>query len=352
MPHSAIQVKMTKDGEIRPFRSLYSAPGCTIYMLHDGHGLVKKFYDIADSLLEESYFICNYSQCVTDHRCKEIASEWSPLVHESYSESFVQHHVLFLMNSEEERYTFKRNFPKWHVELVNNCLTLSENTFSITADQERIYRAVYNAKPAMFKRHHLALKVKDLALISYSEHRLVGTPSFYNIREMPHSAIFWGVPEGAVCEVLNSSHCGLILSAQEGACYASAEYLLCGLPVVSTRSRGGRSEYYTELNSIICEDDAGSVAAAVTAWLERLRNDGVDRQEIRVQAIRQQEMYRKRLAAALERMTGLSSADMFEYLTRSIHSDPKLLNKCQYWMGDWNLIAQKQDAEASTIPAK
>jgi len=43
-----------------------------------------------------------------------------------------------------------------------------------------------------------------------------------------------------VTEVYRDSVCGGIFSAGEGACFSSSEYLLFGLPVVLTKSRGGR----------------------------------------------------------------------------------------------------------------
>ena len=56
---------------------------------------------------------------------------------------------------------------------------------------------------------------------------------------------------------------GLILSEIEGACFASSEYLLCGVPVVSTRSHGGRDAWYNDYNSIVCEPTPEDVAMAV-----------------------------------------------------------------------------------------
>ena len=46
---------------------------------------------------------------------------------------------------------------------------------------------------------------------------------------------------------------GGVFSEEEGACWASSEYLLCGLPVVSTHSRGGRDVWYSGHNSLIVE---------------------------------------------------------------------------------------------------
>ena len=45
----------------------------------------------------------------------------------------------------------------------------------------------------------------------------------------------------------------------EGANYSSSEYLLCGLPVVSTESSGGRDYWFDDYNSIICKPNEDSV---------------------------------------------------------------------------------------------
>ena len=49
-----------------------------------------------------------------------------------------------------------------------------------------------------------------------------------------------------VCEKINLGKVGLILSKIEGACYASSEYLLSGLPVVSTYNYGGRDVFFND----------------------------------------------------------------------------------------------------------
>jgi glycosyltransferase involved in cell wall biosynthesis len=75
-----------------------------------------------------------------------------------------------------------------------------------------------------------------------------------------------------VCDVINQSRVGLILSAREGACFASSEYLLCGVPVVSTPSKGGRSFWYNDENSLIVDADPGAVLDAAKALLAAPRD--------------------------------------------------------------------------------
>jgi glycosyltransferase involved in cell wall biosynthesis len=55
----------------------------------------------------------------------------------------------------------------------------------------------------------------------------------------------------------------LALSATEGGMLASFESLLCGVPVISTPSRGGRHLFYRSFNSKIVDPDAEAIAAAV-----------------------------------------------------------------------------------------
>lgn len=47
-----------------------------------------------------------------------------------------------------------------------------------------------------------------------------------------------------VTDAIYKSCLGGIFSEHEGACYASTEYLLCGCPVISTPSVGGRDVWY------------------------------------------------------------------------------------------------------------
>ncbi len=85
--------------------------------------------------------------------------------------------------------------------------------------------------------------------------------------------------------MLNNCQVGGIFSAKEGACYASTEYLLCGLPVITTASKGGRHVWYTPQNSITVEATPEAVAAGVQLALHKLATGEFDRQKIRQHAV-------------------------------------------------------------------
>jgi glycosyltransferase involved in cell wall biosynthesis len=123
---------------------------------------------------------------------------------------------------------------------------------------EKKYRAIYVGRRIALKRHMLAAKVNGLALVAGINHSRpvseIPKHVFLNDRQL--------TPE-EVCVKINESHCGLILSDAEGGCFASSEYLLCGIPVVSTQSFGGRDVWYDNYNSIICDSTPEAVAEAV-----------------------------------------------------------------------------------------
>ncbi len=72
-----------------------------------------------------------------------------------------------------------------------------------------------------------------------------------------------------VNQAINRAHVGLCLSPVEGAMFASTEYLLAGLPVVTTESKGGREILFDDLYCSTVADDPSAVADAVCQWKMR-----------------------------------------------------------------------------------
>jgi len=185
-----------------------------------------------------------------------------------FDEHLVQecNHIFEILGLRKDRFMFM--FPDFSAktmfeyfgfkgDIVNHNCFLDENLFKVV-ESEKKYDAIYTARLAPFKRHHLASKVENLALIA-------GNTSGELIKDLPpHKYINEShlSPEEVILK-LSESKVGLLLSEFEGACYSSSEYLLCGLPVVSTRSHGGRDIWYNAYNSIVCDANPDSVAEAV-----------------------------------------------------------------------------------------
>ncbi|AYV85675.1 MAG: glycosyltransferase family 1 protein, partial [Satyrvirus sp.] len=108
----------------------------------------------------------------------------------------------------------------------------------------------------------------------------------------PHSNIIYDASPETVSKYMNMSKCGIMLSASEGGCYSSTEYLYCGLPIVSTRSKGGRDAYYDDYNCLICDDDCTDVERKVSEIIsktidpQKIRNDAISKSNIMLSTLK------------------------------------------------------------------
>ncbi|NOJ99365.1 glycosyltransferase, partial [Corallococcus coralloides] len=149
-------------------------------------------------------------------------------------------------------------------------------------EQKRQYDALYNAQLAPFKRHELARLVPSCAYVTKlfatwsSELKRDQMRRF--IQELPkgHEILneigiddFVQLPHTTVNQAMAKAHVGLCLSKLEGAMYASIEYLLAGLPVVSTSSKGGRDVFFHPDTTLIVNDDPHAVQEGVAAMKAR-----------------------------------------------------------------------------------
>lgn len=146
---------------------------------------------------------------------------------------------------------------------------LDERVFTVQPTQDWRFDAVYNARMNPFKRHTLAREISRLLMIGGILAEGDSHEYFRSVREaMPHAHFThaddnrWYRPE-EVAATLALARVGLCLSACEGAMYAAVEYLLCGLPVVSTVNRGGRDEWFDSEYVRIVPDDPAAVRDAV-----------------------------------------------------------------------------------------
>ncbi|PKN53277.1 MAG: hypothetical protein CVU55_01260 [Deltaproteobacteria bacterium HGW-Deltaproteobacteria-13] len=185
------------------------------------------------------------------------------------------HRMIFMANSKEEY----RKLIDAGLETawVSHNAFVNPAIFRILTDSEKRFDAVYDARISPFKRHHLAVKIKNLALItarapdhhdeSYTRSIRKILPQAYWFNDPLTTDYRWmSFPE--INTALNQCCVGLCLSAEEGAMLASIQYLLAGLPIVSTKSRGGRDEFFDPDYVQIVGDNAEEVADGVRKMLE------------------------------------------------------------------------------------
>tara|TARA_B100002019_G_C21274529_1_gene604527 strand:- start:4633 stop:5595 length:963 start_codon:yes stop_codon:yes gene_type:complete len=194
--------------------------------------------------------------------------------------------------------------------LCNHNATVSRKIFNIKICN-KIWDCVYTARMCEFKRHHLSYELSNVLYLTSGSKYLhpytkEGHLSLIANQNNPFTLYYQHIDKEEINNLLNKSKIGLCLSGIEGAMYSSVEYLLCGLPIVSTKSIGGRDVFFTENNCLIADDNAGSVAASVKKLL--LHYPTLEQREsIRQNAINIQKEHTKKLKDKLKK---ISSADI------------------------------------------
>lgn len=217
-----------------------------------------------------------------------------------YAKKYPNLIVTVLANEPEELELLRAHHIR--SELCNQNALLDERCYTIHPVEKR-YRAISNSRMASYKRLELLRNVEDCALITYfldpSDHQyedyILGHsgnphPACPNLICPQFDGKRWAwYDTNQICKMLSASQCGVILSAEEGACFAAVEYLLCGLPVVTTPNIGGRDAMFDADYVIWADPNPDSVAKAVKKAISL----SISPQEIRKKTIEKMHKERK-----------------------------------------------------------
>lgn len=194
----------------------------------------------------------------------------------------------------------------------NKTASVPEWIFRPLPDATGEFDAIYNAQLRHWKRHELTMAIERCVFVF---HRggvgadIIGGEQEILRRHGPLSGHVFlnafdeeGVPirfsPAEVNAALNRACVGLCLSEIEGAMFASTEYLLAGLPIVTTPSVGGRDVYFDPDYCLTVPPDPGAVAAAVQA----LKARRIPRDHIRAKTLQRIEADRHRFLGFLNRL--------------------------------------------------
>lgn len=217
---------------------------------------------------------------------------------------FPAHRIVCLCNEQGQA----ESFHKHGVEAIffNHNALVDENVFNISKNSKlfpKKWDAIYNATMSPYKRIELASAVDSLCIVSSKYHASSDSSYQLYIESILPNA-FWAnkssdgfhhLSSHQINHLILQSKVGLCLSETEGAMLASIEYLLSGVPVVTTPSNGGRDVFFNDFNSILCHPDPESVRKSV----QELRNRVINSQLIRDSAISIIHNHRARLASLL-----------------------------------------------------
>jgi len=216
------------------------------------------------------------------------------------------HRFIFVCNTPEEATLMQSHHEA--AFFYNKTANTLETIFRPLPDTPDVFDAVYNAQLSLWKRHELSAEVRRCAFLCYVDcsapnwdamresilRRHARIPGHVFINAFDKANLPIRLAPSEVNRELNRARVGLCLSSVEGAMFASAEYLLAGLPIVTTPSKGGRHVYHDPEYCWTVPADPRSVAEAVHA----LGAKEIPRAYIRERTLR-------RLARDRERFLGL-----------------------------------------------
>lgn len=226
--------------------------------------------------------------------------------------------VMFLCNSQQELDALAGE--RVPCIFANRSIFQDESIF-VVHEVERQYPAILNSRMGRYKRIELAQEIDDIAIItSECDHeymaemrRCFRSAKWLNYR----TGIYTRLSAHEVAVEVSRAHTGLILSRQEGHCNASIEYLLCGTPVVSTPSSGGRDMFYDEEYTIVVDADPQAVKKGVAELIDR----HVDPNVVRNRTLERLDRHRKTLV---------------RYLNSVLVSANRPPRTVEEWFSKWN----------------
>jgi glycosyltransferase involved in cell wall biosynthesis len=223
-----------------------------------------------------------------------------------HSTRYPNHRFLFICNTPGEAQRLEElGIPAM---FLNKNIMVSERIFRPIPDSHVEFDAVYNARFVQLKRHELAAAIPRVGYVTYVEEEacnqefkdLYAAALMRNPDHVVVNELVDGLPvhmsQEQVNAALGRAAVGLVLSKVEGSSYASMEYLLAGLPVVSTPSKGGRDVFFDPEHCIVCPPDPASIRDAVAA----LRNRNIPREVIRARTLARIEPERRRFLTVLD----------------------------------------------------
>ena len=220
------------------------------------------------------------------------------------------HKIIFVCNTPEEASLLQEHNEA--ALFYNKTANTLERIFRPLDGIRVEFDAIYNAQLAAWKRHELTLAIERCAFVCYRDESASGSADVQQLILARHGAVPGHVfinafdgknppirfPMPDVNRELNRASVGLCLSEREGAMFASTEYLLSGLPIVTTPSKGGRHVYHDREFCWTASADPRSVADAVYA----LKAKEIPRTYIRDRVLRRLEADRQRFLMLVSAM--------------------------------------------------
>ena len=217
-----------------------------------------------------------------------------------HQKNYPNHDITLVCNTKQEFDIFQSRGVK--CKYINQNALVDSSIFNVNTSIEKNHEVVYNGRLELTKRHYLLKKCKSISLVSAIVHNVNDSKNaflnhlnstiphaqilnFNPFRKLTNYTFDESIPQltsKEISDYYNAHKVGVILSDKEGACYASVEYLLSGLPVVSTVSIGGRDVF---LDNRFCRT-VKSTSNAVYNAVEELKLLNISPEFVRQETIK------------------------------------------------------------------
>ena len=249
---------------------------------------------VADHVPDRAYFFLYFWGVIDAGTAQNFARNMR-----EYRAAHPLHQFLYLAND----YAHLRLFHSVGIPAIlgNHNIFVSEDIYR-PLPIEKEYDCIYNANMSAWKRHDLCCDLESVAFLYYFNPANDFTwydkvrqrvPRGVFLNGDPHDGKFRHFSKEECVRSLNKARIGLCLSQAEGAMYSSIEYLLCGLPVLTTPNRGGRNHLLRPEFAVEAAADPAAIARAAKELLAR----NLDPVEVRNAALRLVSFERQRFYA-------------------------------------------------------
>lgn len=224
-------------------------------------------------------------------------------------------------------YLLKKYRPNLYCCLANHNAFIDETVYNIDFNNEKKFDLIVSSAFSKYKNYNLIKNIPNSAAIGYwvedTNNETLPSKNVFcpNFNDQPRTKenSKWIDPFTS-CKYYNMSKIGGIFSIEEGACFSSSEYLLCGLPVLSCKCQGGREIWYNNENSVLCEPTEESVISNLNLMIDKYNKGEYNREKIRCDHINQMDFHRNNLTNEVLKLMKMITLDIpdFEVLKDSL----------------------------------
>ena len=209
--------------------------------------------------------------------------------------------TIILCNSQREKTVCDK--LKVYSAFVNKNCFLDESIYKIDESIQKEFDGIYSTSYNNRKRLDLCCNMNNVKVLLNYKNSLIPNEALKSLNILNTETI----PDNEVYKYYNKAKFGLCLITQDDSSNANAEYLLCGLPVISVESAGGRSVWYNNYNSIIVDPNKESLEKGIEVCLRKIESGKFNSELIRRKQIILMNEFKNKFIQVIKIMTGFST---------------------------------------------